>query len=346
MTMFKPAQRNNVPLLIALEGASGSGKTLSAHLLAAGIAEEMGRAKGREGRVFGIDTERCRMLHYAGDFPFMHAELSPPFRPTRYGELITGAEREGADVIIIDSFSHEHEGEGGLLEWADELEARGQKPPKNWMEPKRDHKRLVNQMLASSAHIIVCLRSEEKMKITAVPQFNADGSPKMWNGKQSTKMVITPPTDLSVLERWVPICEKRFPYEITTSLLLTPQQPGIPIYRKVQAQHRQFISENTPLTKEVGAALARWSMGGAASPTPPSASGEAALSYDLALAELEQAATKGTDELRRVWSLRAMQPHRDALSPEMNRLKEKAALADPKPPEAPSASHNEADGQI
>lgn len=300
-TTFKPAKRENVPLLIGLDGASGSGKTYSALLLADGIAGEIGKAHNREGRVFFIDTERGRGLHYADDFAFMHAEINPPFRPDAYGKAIADAEKAGADVIVIDSFSHEWEGEGGVREWAAELEPQN-KAPKNWMVPKQAHKRLVNQMLAAKAHIIVCLRSEEKMKIEAVPQYNDDGSPKMWNGKPSTKMVITPSAELPMLERWVAICEKRFPFEITTSLLLSPDHPGIPIPRKLQEQHRAFFPQGQRITREAGAALARWSMGGAA-PKPAT--------IEEAKAALEAAADM--DALKAAWSSPTVKPHQTAL---------------------------------
>lgn len=302
-TTFKPAKRENVPLLIGLEGASGSGKTYSALLLASGIADEVGRARGREGRVFGIDSERGRMLHYADAFQFMHGEINPPFRPRAYGSAIAAAEEAGADVIVIDSFSHEWEGEGGVKEWADEILAANpnMKPPAQWNIPKsgpEGHKRLVNQMLAARAHIIVCLRSEEKLRMEEVPQFNNDGSPKMWNGKQSKKTVITAAKDLPVEERWQPICEKRFPYEITTSLLLTPGQPGVPIPRKLQEQHRPYFPEGQRIGREAGAALARWALGGAAV-SAPQGGGSGAYTPDDARADIVGATS--LDDLRDVW---------------------------------------------
>ena len=313
---FKPGKRENVPLLIGLEGASGSGKTFSALLLGMGIAEEIGRAKGREGRLFGIDTERGRMLHYADSFDFMHTEIDPPFRPKVYGTAIAAAEDAGADVIIIESFSHEWEGEGGVKDWADEILAANanMKPPAQWNIPKSGpdgHKRLVNQMLATRAHIIVCLRSEEKLRMEEVPQFNNDGSPKMWNGKPSKKTVITAAKDLPINERWQPICEKRFPYEITTSLLLTPDQPGVPIPRKLQEQHRPFFPDGQRIGREAGAALARWSMGGAAPNAPiPGGSGE-----ELTLDQVRAAIGDAHDlrELETVWKRRTTAPFRGQL---------------------------------
>lgn len=308
---FKPAKRENVPLLIGLAGASGSGKTYSALELATGIAEEIGRVKGREGKIFGIDTERGRMLHYADYFRFMHGEIDPPFRPLAYQDALVAAEAMLADVVVVDSFSHEWEGEGGVREWADELEAAGAKPPSQWKEPKLAHKRLVNKMLAMRPHIIVCMRAEEKMRVENVPQFNNDGSPKMWNGKPSTKMVITPAAELDIKERWVPICEKRFPYEITTSLLLVPQAPGMPIPLKLQRQHMPFFPEGQPIGREAGRQLAQWSMGG---------TGAAELTLDQARADL--AAAADLEALRTTWARKAMAPHREALQADLDARKE------------------------
>lgn len=301
---FKPAKRENVPLLIGLAGASGSGKTFTALALAMGIAEEMARAQGREPVIAAIDTERRRMLHYADIFPFLHAELEPPFRPQRFVQAVQAAEEMNPHVILLDSFSHEFEGEGGIRDWADELEASGKKAPANWSEPKLEHKKLVNHLLRSKAHIIVCLRAEEKMKVEAVPQVNADGSPRMWNGKQATKMVITPSTELSLRDRWVPITEKRFPYEITTSFLLTPDNPGVPIPLKLQEQHRAMFPEGQQVTRETGRQLARWAIG-AAQPA-------AELTDKEARDALATAQT--LDALAIAWRNKAMAPHRERLA--------------------------------
>ena len=117
---FKPAVRENVSLLIALAGPSGSGKTMSALRMAKGISPA--------GKIAFLDTEARRALHYADDFTFMHADMRPPFKPANFVEGIHAAEKSGAEVIIIDSFSHEYDGEGGILDWAAEIEAGGTKP--------------------------------------------------------------------------------------------------------------------------------------------------------------------------------------------------------------------------
>ncbi len=348
---FKPARRSNVPLLIGLEGASGSGKTYSALLLATGIADEIGRAQGRKGRVYGIDTEHDRMLHYApapgeaadpakGTFDFEHASIEPPFRPKTYGDAIDAAEAAGADVIVIDSFSHEWEGEGGVKDWAQEIldASPRMKAPAQWNIPKAGpdgHKRLVNKMLASRAHIIVCLRSEEKLHMEEVPELNADGSPKMWNGRPVKKTVITAPKDLPVKDRWQPICEKRFPYEITTSLLFVPTQPGVPIPRKLQEQHVPFVPTDRRIGRDTGAALVRWSMGGAAAhPSPPQGDGGTGESFQTTLARLKQAAARGTPALQDAWRDRRTGPHRADMESDgtLHDLKALAAAIDPQEP--------------
>src|SRR5581483_2781739 len=99
---FAHAVRSQVSLLIALAGASGSGKTFSALRLAKGMAPT--------GKIAFIDTEARRGLHYADQFEFMHTDMRPPFRPSRFIEAIHAAEATGAEVVIIDSFSHEYDG--------------------------------------------------------------------------------------------------------------------------------------------------------------------------------------------------------------------------------------------
>jgi hypothetical protein len=67
---FAPAKREQVSLLIALAGASGSGKTFSALRLARGMSPD--------GKIAFIDTEARRGLHYAEQFQFLHSDMRPP----------------------------------------------------------------------------------------------------------------------------------------------------------------------------------------------------------------------------------------------------------------------------
>lgn len=238
---FRPGVRENVGLLIGLVGASGSGKTYTAMELAAGICGDKPFAV--------IDTEARRALHYADRFRFDHGELKPPFRPDRYTEATKAADEAGYGAVIIDSGSHAHDGEGGILEWHDEELDRmagqdwGKRERCNqaaWIKPKMAHKRMVQRFLQLRCHLIICLRAEEKTK-----QIKNDQG----------KMV---PTNIG----FQPICEKKLPYELTVSLLFHPERPGYPIPLKLQEQHRELFPTDRPVGRRSGELIREWATGG------------------------------------------------------------------------------------
>lgn len=281
---FKPAAREQVGLLIALAGASGSGKTFSALRMAQGLSSS--------GKIAFIDTEARRGLHYAEQFKFMHADMRPPFRPHRFIEAIRAAENAGADVVILDSFSHEYDGEGGIMDWADDLAASGTKSPGNWKEPKLAHKKMMNALLQCRASIIFCLRADEKIEIV----------------REGGRTQVRP-------LGWMPICEKRFMYEQTASFTLTPDKPGVVQFNlphKLQMQHRPMFPEGQQIGERAGRMLAEWARGGSPSqrlaPQDEAAGGEAASSQPLksALDELleegDTRAKAGTAALQSWWT--------------------------------------------
>ncbi len=250
---FRPAKRENVSLLIGLAGGTGSGKTYSAMRLATGLAG---------GKPFAvIDTEARRALHYADQFNFDHGELHAPFRPAAYADAIEAAAAAGYKVILVDSFSHEHAGDGGLLDWHEEEFARlgGRDAVKMtaWIKPKMAHKAMVSRLLQVDAHLIFCFRAEEKLDIVKNPQTG--------------KTEIVPKKSLTGLDGWVPIAEKTLPYELTLSFLLTAAQPGIPNPIKLQEQHRPFFALDNPVSEETGVRLAEWAAGGTSSAGEPAA---------------------------------------------------------------------------
>src|SRR5271156_81150 len=106
----KPAVREHVPLLVGLMGCSGSGKSYSALRLATGIQQVTG------GDIYAIDTEARRLLHYADQFKFKHIQFDPPFGSLDYLAAIKHCVDQGANVIVIDSMTHEHSGPGGYLQ--------------------------------------------------------------------------------------------------------------------------------------------------------------------------------------------------------------------------------------
>jgi hypothetical protein len=223
---FRPAVRENVPLIIVPAGGTGSGKTYTAMELAAGMIEAI--APGKPFAV--IDTENGRAKHYADRFKFDHADLRAPFRPSAYEEAIVAADAAGYPVVVVDSGSHEHAGDGGLLDWHEEELTRmaGDDWKKReacnmaaWIKPKGAHKKFVSKLLQLRAHLIICLRAEPKVEMK----------------KEDGKWKMVPKESLVGKDGWIPTCEKNLPYEATLSFLLTADQPGIPKPIKLQAQH-------------------------------------------------------------------------------------------------------------
>lgn len=249
---FRPAIRESVGLIIGLAGSSGSGKTFSALRLATGLAGDKPFAV--------IDTENGRALHYADRFRFDHGELRAPFRPDAYADAIYAADMAGYPVIVVDSASHEHAGDGGLLDWHDEELDRmaGDDWKKReackmaaWINPKGSHKRFVSKLLQVKAHIILCFRAEEKIEIA----------------REDGKTVVRAKQTSTGLNGWVPICEKNLPYEATCSFLLMADHPGIPIPIKLQDQHKPYFPLDRPIDEEAGKLLLQWANGG--SPVAP-----------------------------------------------------------------------------
>jgi energy-coupling factor transporter ATP-binding protein EcfA2 len=183
----RKAQRQGARLLIQLSGVSGSGKTFTALQLAYGLAGQDAN------KVVMIDTENRRGSLYANALPqpFNIIDFYAPFSPARYIEAISAAVNAGAEVIVIDSVTHEWESEGGC-EWI----ANQTRFP-DWKRAKAEHKRFMTYMLQSPAHIIACTRAREKVDFS--------------DPKNPIKLGIQP------------IQEKNFSYEATVSLMMHDQ---------------------------------------------------------------------------------------------------------------------------
>jgi len=159
MSAFRKAERRQAKLKIAITGPSGSGKTFSALLIAAGIGK----------RIAVVDTENKSASLYAdvGTGPlkgiaFDILEIDPPYTIPRYLEAIELAEKEGYDVLILDSISHAWAGEGGLLDKKGALDQRaGSNSYANWATITPEHERFKARILQSDLHIICTMRSKQ-----------------------------------------------------------------------------------------------------------------------------------------------------------------------------------------
>ncbi len=245
---FRPAVREKLPLLLGLAGGTGSGKTFSALELAKGIAQGA--------RFVVIDSENGRASTYADQFDFDTADLRAPFRPQSYTDAILAADSAGYPVIVVDSASHEWYGDGGCLDWHDELmDGDQRKNLSAWIAPKRSHKTFVTRLLQVSAHVILCFRAEPKVEAV----------------KRDGRMEIVPKASLTGLDGWIPIAEKNLPFEMTASFLLMADRPGVPKPIKLPEPLKEivgpYIQRNVPIDADAGTAMAKWALGGSSKPT-------------------------------------------------------------------------------
>jgi hypothetical protein len=260
---LQPAVREATPLLLGLTGPSGSGKTYSALRLAVGI-DRIAKGNG----IVVIDTENRRAKHYADQFSFQHIDFAPPFGSVDYLEALQTAAAAEPSVIVVDSMSHEHDGEGGMLDavTAELDRIAGSDPVQQqrlaaaaWRRPKAARRALLSGLLRLKTHVILCIRASERTRL-----------PREAQGAEPIDMGFTP------------VAGPEFLFELTCCALLKPGVQGVPTWASVlPGEHaaiklpKQFEAVFAPgdaLSEIHGEALARWAAGeappNAALPTP------------------------------------------------------------------------------
>lgn len=158
---FQKATRVKSKLRMALAGPSGSGKTLSALFLAFGIT-------GDWSKIALIDTEHGRAKFYAerSDLQtgaFLYQEMCAPYSPDKYKAMVAeGAAAVGEDgVVIVDSFSHAWDNEGGVLDIKSAIAKQsGRNDYTAWNEAGQIQNNLVNSILSAPCHTIITLRTK------------------------------------------------------------------------------------------------------------------------------------------------------------------------------------------
>jgi hypothetical protein len=161
MTLFKPAQRTQAKLRLAIDGPSGSGKTYSALLIAKGLAG------GDLAKVAVIDTERGSGSLYSDLGPYCILDFGPPYSVDRYVKAIATAAEEGFEVIVVDSLTHAWSGEGGVLDHVDAV-AKAQTHGNSfaaWKSGTPLQKKLIDSLLSSPCHVIATMRSKSEYVI-------------------------------------------------------------------------------------------------------------------------------------------------------------------------------------
>ena len=250
---IKPAKRGKSNVLVAIVGYSDTGKTESALRLATGFG----------GKIVVIDTEHGRSTIKADRYKFDILELEAPHGPLEYLAAGQAAEKAGAATIIIDSMSHEHEGQGGLLELhkaaADRLKAKWSTTYEKaqmsaWNEPevKPARKQLLYWMTHSDCNFILCFRAREKMDLT--------------NAAKPKKL------------GYMPVGGEEYFYEMTTRFLLFPEPKGVPQWQPEEEGEKAIIRKpdnaelakivNGQINEKMGAAMVAWASGETAAPPP------------------------------------------------------------------------------
>lgn len=147
---LQTAERKRVKLRVNLASPSGFGKTYSALLIAFGLT-------GNWQKIAVVDTENESASLYSHLGKFKTLPLAPPYSPDRYIQAIETCEREGMEVIIIDSITHVWKGQGGLLEYQNSLGGRYQ----DWAKATPLYQNWLNKILQSKCHVITTNRKKQ-----------------------------------------------------------------------------------------------------------------------------------------------------------------------------------------
>ena len=165
MSGFKKATKAAAKLRLGLIGPAGSGKTMTALRIAAGLG----------GPVAVIDTERGSASLYAGErgLDFDVIELDT-YGVERFIDAIKAAADGGYATLVIDSLSHAWSGKGGILEFVDNAGKRNQGGGNfgAWRDATPRHNSLVDAILGAPLHVICTLRSKVEYVVEKVDGRN------------------------------------------------------------------------------------------------------------------------------------------------------------------------------
>jgi energy-coupling factor transporter ATP-binding protein EcfA2 len=224
---IKKAERFNAKLRIGLFGASGSGKTTSALLLAQGLVGDLSK-------VVVIDTERGSADLYAHLGDYSTLSLEPPYSPERYIQALKECQNAGFEAIIVDSITHEWNGKGGCLEIHESMTGNSYT---NWSKVTPRHNAFIDAVLDAKAHVICCGRVKDDVVLSLNDK-----------GKQAPEKV-----GLKAITR------DGFDYEMTLCFDIDAK------HNATSSKDRTELFDKTPafiITPETGAVLKQWANSG------------------------------------------------------------------------------------
>ncbi len=152
-----PAERTRAAVKISLSGIAGSGKSMTALLLAYGLC-------GDWGKIGVIDSEGSSAHLYANlpseygcpDEHFIVIGLNNKCSPERYSYALKKFEEMGMEVVIIDSITHEWH---YLLDAVDKAGGSGAHGS-NWTKPSLQHKDFLGNIVNSKCNVISTTRKK------------------------------------------------------------------------------------------------------------------------------------------------------------------------------------------
>jgi hypothetical protein len=163
--LLQPATRKAIALKIALTSPAGGGKTLSALLLAAGMIDVRTDADWAD--IVVADADNLSSTYYVdtaftvGDGVnepvecvtigrFTLIDFKPPYHPDRWIKLINEVVEAKKKILILDNFSAEWEGDGGVLDWTRRLGGRAS----DWSVTDPAHNRVLDAIRKAPIPII------------------------------------------------------------------------------------------------------------------------------------------------------------------------------------------------
>ena len=146
---LRKSERKQAKIKLALQGSAGSGKSLSALLLAQGLTNN------NLDKVAVIDTENGSADIYSHVGNYNVLILQPPFTPEKLIEAIEVCEKAEMEVIILDSISQVWE---ELLDYHSKLPGNSFA---NWSKVTPRQKAFINKILQADAHVIATMRSKQ-----------------------------------------------------------------------------------------------------------------------------------------------------------------------------------------
>lgn len=148
MQQLRTSERRRAKIKMALQGASGSGKTFSSLLLAYGLTNDWNK-------IAVIDSENGSADLYAHLGSYNVLNLNQEFSPEKYIEAIELCEKAGMEVIIIDSISHA---------WDFLLDVHANMPGNSftaWGKITPRQNAFIQRILQSKCHIIATMRTKQ-----------------------------------------------------------------------------------------------------------------------------------------------------------------------------------------